>query len=424
MKKILILSFIIAICASFLLVSPGKSKLMPYYGGEAISYNGKVFISTTNTKAFELFTLENGKIYKKATIQSTDRESNEFYDSKFVIEDGKLYAYLTNGRYLYKYDITNPMAPKVENKIKDNSWDWFSRIKIVDGKLATIGTKGLKIWNEDMQVVNSYNLEANGLDNKKDPGNLLISDKGGFLIAGKKDEVKVFDARARVNIANFKININEEANRNFVNDSFDGLIYIVDDESLKAFDFSGNIKKEFKHISHVGYDVVKSNNPNYLYFSDGIGVVKVRKSDLEPVDWKKTTDLGGWAIGIKSVMNGGKENLVVFNCNNIVVLNENLEQIDAYESTEVDIRPVEELYLGIDKNRSAAGSKVSLRGGGFGLSEELEIKFAKTSYTAKTDQFGRFKQIITVPSVLPTKTDIKVIGKSSGRTYSIAFEIE
>lgn len=426
MKRVLILSMIIAVCASFLLVSPTKSKIKPYYSGDTINYNGRVFIGTTDTKAFELFTVENGKIYKKATIASTDRESDEFYDCMFVAEGGKLYVYLVNGRYLYKYDVSNPLAPTVVEKIKDNSWDWFLRLKMVDGKLATIGSKSIKIWNKDHVVINSYSLENNPeLKNVKNPENITFSNRGNFIISGQKDKLNVFNAASRKSVAEFKIVINEETNRNIVNDSANSLIYLVDDESLKAFNFNGEIKKEFTHVSHVGYDVTQSRNSDYIYFSDGVGVVKVRKSDFQPVDWEWTaSNYGGWAIGIKAVKSGNKENLVVFNSSNILVLDENLNKIDSYEANELDLRPIEDLYLGIDKNKGAANTEVSLRGGGFGLEEELEIEFAKTIFEAKTDQFGRFRKIIAVPSVLPTKTDIKVTGEFSGRTYSIAFEIE
>jgi hypothetical protein len=58
------------------------------------------------------------------------------------------------------------------------------------------------------------------------------------------------------------------------------------------------------------------------------------------------------------------------------------------------------------------------------LYEDLDIDFANKDLEAKADGNGRFTRIIEVPSVLPTKTDIKVTGQVTGKTYSIGFEIE
>jgi hypothetical protein len=126
MKKVLIIPVLLAVLCSAFIIQPTQGKNMPYYSGKAVSYNGTFYVGTTNTGDFELFALSNGQLNKVTDIQSNDQESHAFCDVLFQKADGNLYAYLTNGRYLYKYDISNPLAPVVLMKIKDNSWDWFS----------------------------------------------------------------------------------------------------------------------------------------------------------------------------------------------------------------------------------------------------------------------------------------------------------
>jgi hypothetical protein len=46
-----------------------------------------------------------------------------------------------------------------------------------------------------------------------------------------------------------------------------------------------------------------------------------------------------------------------------------------------------------------------------------------TTFPAKADKDGRFKTTITVPTSFPKKTDIKVDGKASKLTYSIAVNV-
>jgi len=187
------------------------------------------------------------------------------------------------------------------------------------------------------------------------------------------------------------------------------------------------LEKEFKHISDKGYDVDGLINSQYLYFSDGIGIVKVQKSDLKPVDWVYTTSIGaknGWSMGLRVVEDSGGEKVIVFNDTSILIFDEKLELISYHESIEEEDRAIEPLYLKLDKNSGAPNSQISLQGGGFSPNEELIISFIKEKITQQADNQGRFIKIINVPSVLPIRTDIKVVGKYSGLNYSIAFDIK
>ena len=220
-----------------------------------------------------------------------------------------------------------------------------------------------------------------------------------------------------------------EHNRIIYNDEKTGMIYLVDDEALKKIDFAGNVQNIFYHISDVGYDVAGLDNRSYIYFSDGIGIVKSSKADLEPISWSFTPSLAapdGWAIGLVAVAQGSSDKVIVFNNSSIIVFDENLEMIDYYESIEEELGPREMLFLAVDKDRAAAGSLISLRGGGYGVSEELDIRFESLKESVQTDKDGRFVKIMTVPEVIkpPIKTDIKVIGKNTSLTYSISFLIE
>jgi hypothetical protein len=426
MKKVLIISILLAVLGVSFLINPTESKTKSYYSGEAISFNGKVYVGTTNTGKFELFTLENSQLVKKIAVQSLDRESAEFYDLHFDRENGKLYVYLVNGRYLYKYDVTNPAVPALALKIKDNSWDWFSRVDKVNGKLITIGSKGTKIWNRDMQVIDSYSMINNST-----MGAAQFSQAGNFVF-NLKDKLSIYNTASREKVAEYAIAVNDkQASRGLVSDSDSNLIYVVDDKSLKAINFEGQVVREFKHVSNAGYDVaVSAVNPNYLYFSDGLGVVKVDKETMKPVDWSwtiRTAPAGSWAMGLAIAADAAGDKIVVFNGSNILVLDQKMNQLGSYSAVEIDVNPVEPLSLSADKNFGAPGTQVSLRGTGFGLSEDLDIKFGGILVSQiKADENGRFAAIITVPTpaIHPAPADIKVIGKSSGKTYSISFRIE
>ncbi len=424
MKKIVIITILLSLVGSaFLIANPAKSKAKPYYSGEATSYNGNVYVGTVNSGSFELFALENGNLYRKTAIQSQDRESKEFADLLFWKENGKLFVFLTNGRYLYKFDITNPIVPKEILKMKDNSWDWFLRLDTINGKLATIGSKGIKVWNKDMIVIDSYSMV-----NNYNLGSVSFSKNGESILNMKNDALRVYNTATRSEVAKHSVVSNDERSVRQAVLNNDGSVYFVDDKSLKLVGLDGQTKKEFEHIADTGYDVADSINSDYLYFTDGIGVVKMDRNTFKPVKWAYSytdTPAGSWAMGLKVVSDGSTEKVVVFNGSNIWVLDSNLKTLASYESREEDYRPIEDLSLGIDKTFAAAGSQVSLVGQGFGIGEEIKIDFAGVKQTiVRSDVNGRFSTILTVPTVLPGNVDIKATGLSTKRTYSMAFTIQ
>jgi len=151
-KRKMIITFSFVFLTLFF-VPFGISRVKPYYSGEIVSYNDNIFIGTTNTGSFELFSLENGKIYKKTSIMSQETFRTDFSDMLFRQEGSRLFVYLVNGD-LYKYDISDPYYPILVAKIRDNSRDFFDGVILAGDKIATMGTKGVKVWNNNLQVIN------------------------------------------------------------------------------------------------------------------------------------------------------------------------------------------------------------------------------------------------------------------------------
>ncbi|MBI4812661.1 hypothetical protein HY798_04505 [Candidatus Falkowbacteria bacterium] len=418
---ILFFSLLVAI---IFLPPAGYGKTKSYYSGDAISYNGEIVISSVNMGGAEIFKLAGGKITKTAEINSPEARyagGGDFYEMVFNEEGGRLYAYMVDGRYLYKYDVTSSDSPALTAKTKDNSWDWFLNLDRVGGNIMTIGTRGLKIWNSEMEVINSYNAVNDYYRN------IQISPSGNYLFNIDNDVLKIIDADSREEKTNIDLNINEKHNRKLLIDENEGAISVVDDRELAKYNFSGKLIKSFKHISNLGYDTDGLAGKDHFYFSDGVGVVKMDKEKLTPVKWIYTSSLGGgngWAMRLKVVNLAGKEKIIVFNNSSIIALNDNLKMEAFFRATEKDEGPTEGLRLSVDKSRAPGGSLVSLRGGGFGQNENLEIDFAGEKTEAKADSKGEFTKVIETPRVDAGGYDIKVIGKNSGLSYNLGFYIE
>jgi hypothetical protein len=423
LKRTIVFLMLALLGTSMLIVPSQGQNLSSYYSGEAVEYNGTIYIGTADTGNFELFALEDGELYKKTALVSPAGEDMAFKDMAFSREDGGLYVYLVNGRYFYKYDLEYPEAPELVRESKDNSWYWYDGVKKKGDKIITVGNKGVKVYKEDGTVINSYDVK------NKFVKNISFSEKDNFIFNALKGELEVLRTSDRQVISEIDfVDLSESGRaRGIYNDGQESLIYLVDDASVKAVNFNGEKKKEFGHVSESGYDIIPSSDPRFVYFSDGVGVVKANKNDLSPAKWKFTMDEAGgrgWAMGLATAGKGNNEKLVVFNHSSILVLDNNMEVVDYVKAEENNYDPIEPMYLKLDKNRAASGSEILLSGGGFGLYEDLNIYFAGEEFEAEADENGRFSQIIEVPESLPTKTDIKVKGEVTERSYSIGFEIE
>lgn len=412
-------------------------RVKPYYQGDAINFNGRLLIASTNMDRLQILETVDKKISLLAEV-APDKTGylpgDNFYNCAFHQENNQLFLYAVNGRYLYKYDLSNPQQPDLVNKLKDNSWDWFRSVNVFNDRVVTLGTKGLKVWNNNLEVIDSYDIKL------ENPNNFIMGNQ--FLVAIEGKELKMYDLKARQWTASANLTIKENSNRQIYNDVLTSSVYIADDWAVKQFDLAGNLLKSFRFTANTGYAVVPANNGRDIYASDGVGVVKLSKNNFEADSWAYASESGvkdSWSMGLKALNWQGSEHLVIFNNGAISVLDGQMKKVANFLSTEergtVVPEITEPLMLALDKNRTSVGSQVSLRGAGFAANEDLEVQFLsnKTATTSvAADNLGRFQKLVTVPEIAgqneytpnPLPTDIKVIGKTSGRHYSINFFIE
>lgn len=440
LKKFLLPFLAVALILGFLLPFPSaQTRVKSYYSGDAIFYHGNTVIATTNTGELELFKVQAGqtdivKFVSFASYNPRFDQPQDFSDVLLRQEGATLYAYAVDGRSLFKYDISDLQYARLVTKVQDNSWDWFGTVHLVDDYVATTGSQGVKLWNDDLVVVDSYKIITPG-DNSY---NTKSSDSHKYLFTVHDDKISIFNREDRKTITDIPLTFkwgSDWFKRKVYNDRDNDVLFVVDDEAVRKINFRGEIINSFKHISHLGYDVVPSSDPNYIYFSDGYGVVKLRTSDLKVIDYKYTTSLGGgqgWAMGMKVIQDSQGEKLVIFNNSSIIILDSNLEPLkkanqEAYViATKQETFPdvFEPIALSIDKNRAAAGSTIVLSGKGFGANEIVNISFVDNNFTTNTDAMGRFSLPITIPAVKKQKADFMVKGLSTAYKYSLGFEIE
>jgi len=425
MKKWFIVSVLGVFLVSLLfIVLPGKSQTKSYYSGDAIAFQNKLYVGSTNTSSLEIFRLDGETLSLIAKIKPLNPRFNtaeDFFDMKFSIEGNRLYVYAVSHYTIYKYELTGDKLALIK-EVKNTYWEWYNRIDKFGNNIVTLSAKGLKIFNNDLEVINAfsfYNLDA--------PYNTSATNDR-FVLSINATELQVYDRETRATVKNIPLNFKYDKGNRRAYQDHDYNLYAVDDYYIKKFDFSGKLLASFRHLDYQGFDVAASGHTNYVYFSNGVGVVKLDEN-LKVIDSLWTNNLGGyagWAMGLKTVyLNGDK--LVIFNNSNILVLDEKLNKLASVAANETaDAYPIENLYLSLDKNSAAPNSQVAVSGGGFLPDENLEVAFDGVKQaTVQANNRGRFSVIITVPSQASSGgKDIKVKGLESKLHYSISFRVE
>jgi len=426
MKKRIILAItLFSLVALFLIVTPSKSRLKSYYSGDALSYRNQIYIASTNTGSLELFRLENDKIELLTKIRPYNSRLNkygDFYDVKLNEENNRLYAYAVSDFTLYKYEVVGRNLVYV-NESKNTYWEWYNRVDKFGGDIVTISARGIKIFNQNLDIIVGHDFK-----NVDAPYNLSGYNSRYYLsMSEAKSALEVYDKESRSLLRTIPLNFkHSKGNRRAYQDAA-GYLYVVDDYYTKKFDLSGKLLGSFRHLDYQGFDVSASGHNNFIYFSNGVGVVKLDK-DMKLIDYAFTGSLGGhagWAMGLKVVYSNG-DKLVIFNNTNILVLDDKLDKVASISATETaDEYPLENLYLRLDKPRATVNSDIMLSGGGFLPKEQLSISFAGTYVkTINADDNGRFSSILKVPYVSLGRHDIKVEGLKSALHYSISFQVE
>jgi hypothetical protein len=429
MKKIISLTLLAAVLL-FAAVPIGKTKNKSYYSGDAISYNGQLVVASANTDSLEIFKLNGANLERISRTRPLEARFNRYgsyYEVKLIEENGQLYAYAITDFKIDKYNISAlDASPILENNLSNTYWEWYGGLeKLGNNHYLTIGNKGVKLLNQDLQVIDSYDFK-----NTQNQYNIQVSADGRYLLDITGNTLRVFDRQSRTVINEISLNYNKNLENRRASMDANGDIFVADDVYTKKFSLDGTTKASFRHLDQPAFDTVLSDSS--LYFSNGVGVVKLAKSDLKLLDYKYTSSYGGngWAMGLKVVSSDNGDRVISFNNSGILVLDQNLEKLAFFvgDTDEEEISaPTENLWLKTDSYSAKEGSTVKLSGGGFAAREKLVIYFAGAGNQETTaDNQGRFTSDLKVPPISDSQkklVDIKVVG-SSKLSYSSSFTIE
>lgn len=428
---------------------PAKTKVKSYYSGDAINFEQDLIVASTDSEYLEIFKLESDGLKRKMYWRPFDSRFNKddsFYGVKLNIENGRLYAYVISGFTLYKYDISTLNDYTLVKEVKNTYWEWYNKVDKFGDNIVTVSAKGVKVWSSDLEIIDSYEIKNDTPYNISSGGNKNLI----FSLVEKNNEIEVYDRSERKVVDRLQLNFyGDKNNRGIYYDSYDDNLYFADDLSVKKVGLNGALKTTFEHLGYPGYDVGSSGN-EYLYFSNGLGIVKLKKSDMSVVTSLRTGGVvaeEGWAMGLKVVSTYDGERIVVFNNSSILILESNLEVLGHFKAGQDNkVYPKENLYLNLSSPVIDSGTQFEISGGGYLPNEKLVIDFYNKKIEVQADADGRFNEILNGPSLkdsssrnrvttqsvkngfdvdnISEKTDVKVSGKDSKLTYSISLEVK
>ena len=428
MKKIIAVS-VLCLVAMIAVVAVSRSSYKSYYSGDAVNFQGHLLVASTDTGSLEIFKL-NGSVMErslkfKAPNSPLDKTDN-FSSVKLNIENGRLFAYATSAYTLYKYDVTDLSRPVLFDKQKNTYWEWYNRVDIFGGKIVTVSDKSVKVWNSNanmLDVIDSYKIENDFA------AAVRFEASGQYIITLNKDnKVRIYDTKIRSYASEFPVNFRDNNGlRKTYFDSVNRETYVFDDYYLKRFSFNGTLINSTTNSANQGYSVEPSGNSNYVYVANGKSVMRLDRTNFKNGSKVEANNLvaGAWAMDIKYVHTDSGEKLVIFNGNNISVVNSSLKKLASVLMTEEDTNPEikEDLALSFNHNSGTPSATVQLSGNGFQKNEELSINFGGVVTKARSDSRGRFTQTLIVPDANRPMIDAKVDGAVSRLTYSTSFNV-
>ncbi|NCN25329.1 hypothetical protein COT94_01365 [Candidatus Falkowbacteria bacterium CG10_big_fil_rev_8_21_14_0_10_37_14] len=430
MKKFLAIVLIIVV--SFSIVrAVGQSQSQAYYSGDGLMYNNELYVVTANSGYLELFRLEGSSLNlltRFKPVKEVGMITDTVTDAVLFVEGGQLMTYASSGNRLYKYNVTNPATPSLVFKTANTNWDWYGRLEKTANQLITVGSKGVKVWNSDLQVIDNYDVI-----NLTNPYNVRLSNDGRLIFNVTSSRLEIFDRDFRRVTQTVNLSTNDvKGNRRVAYDEPANMFYVMDDAGFKRIGLSGDIYKSLKHDSRYGYDAILSGDKTSVYISNGSTIAKLNKLNFKfesayensNASWK-----GSWAMGMDMVTTNDSEKIVVFNNSGILILDSDLRMLGAYkakadQSDKIGKEIVKEaLSLTTDRVSGAPYSDVLVKGTGFWPNEDLIITFGAVEYKAVANANGQFVRALSVPSIRETRTDIKVVGKTSATSYSTSFNV-
>jgi len=400
-----------------------------YQQGQFVEIGGQNFLIASNKQFIEIIEISKNDELK----QISEVHGIENVNDLGVMEiANKSYLFVLTGRYIIKYDISNPYMPVVD--LKRDLYDWRTgkyaigymlSMSFSDSYIFTAGEKGVRRFNPDNLFVDKiyYFDNARSVASNNNVLAVLTPDKGlvyniegGNLIKEvmleNKDDMYMREPLVDVN-----------ANVYFPSDN---ALFRVDGISKELSVYNNPVEPGVNHSYAVNL-----LNSDEIFYANGFGLTKLN-SNLKKASFFHGSNYNNgknsWTMGVDTSYIAGEKRVVVFNNSSIILLNSDMSVLDRYRYTPAtisDITTPTELGLVTQKNLAFEGDVMQISLYGFWPNESVSVGFyeARERVAVKTDNRGFGRIDILVSDLEPGWQIISAIGNESKLSFQKTFEM-
>ncbi|MDO8592777.1 MAG: hypothetical protein Q7R92_03340 [bacterium] len=395
-----------------------------YRSGQVITISNKNYLIANNNEFAEILEIT----ADNKLAQASEVHGLSAIEGLFAGRSGnKYFLVVTTGRYLYRYDISNPRAPKIE----------FRRDLFVFKRgQFRIGSADSLAGNKDF----IFGAGSNGVRSFF-PDNLFVDqiytfDKSYGLAAGDfelavitENQGIVYDIASGAKLIEVNLENKDKMKRAPALDNA-GNVYFPTDRGLVKINFFSGRKTTYVNpvpqteTFSYGAAIAASGD---VYYANGRGITVLDKN-FNKIKFLNTSKANfganAWSVGLAPANFGAREIAAGLNKSSIILLDKNLKVLAQYKYRKLypdfittDLKIAPSVSLG------AAGQKINLRLFGFWPNETAAITFGQAVYSLKVDNQGYASLDLIVPRQNSRQAIIQATGADSGFNYQTVFTI-
>jgi len=395
-----------------------------YRSGQVITIDNKNYLIANNKEFAEIIEITaDNKLVQVSEVHGMGK-IEDLYAGRAM---DKYFLIVATGQYLYRYDITDPKAPKIEFKrdlyVFKRGQFKIGSINVLAGNkdyLFGAGSNGVRSFLKDSLFF--YKIYA--FD--KSYG-VAADDDRLYVITENKGTV--YNILSGVKLAEVDLENKDKINRSPYFDN-SGNAYFPSDRGLVKINTVNFEKKLYLNpvpkTENFSYGVTVSAGGD-IYYANGHGLTALNKNFAKTKFFntsKGNFGVNSWAVGVKAAKIGTREIVVDFNKSAILLLDKNLKVLSQYKYKKLYFDNItQDLKITVSAYTASAGQKINLRLFGFWPNEIVAITFGKNSYSIKVDNQGYASTDVTVPQQNSRQAIIQATGNDSKFSYQIGFTV-
>ncbi|MDD5071548.1 MAG: hypothetical protein PHQ42_02310 [Patescibacteria group bacterium] len=400
-----------------------------YRRGEMFSIGSRNYLAASNGVLAEILEITPAdKLIKISEVYSQEGVNDLFVWQ----ENGKTFLAVLTGQYLIKYDISNPLFPKIEAKRDLYQWRGKGKYKIgymrslagAGQYLFTAGNGGVRVFDKNSLAVldnKIFTLEPSyGLAAKSNILAVIIKDKGFY------DKGLIFNIASGRLISEYKLSNKENVQRQPAIDDA-GNVYFPSDNSLIKIGANRKVASEYHNPVKEGlnFSYAVKVLGDKIFYVNGFGLTKLGDNLIkEKFFFSAPSNVYGpdsWAAGVAMGRDG---RVAIFNKSSVLLLGGELNLLDQYIYKPLSDEKVEmDLKIVLEKFWAFAGENLNIKISGFWPNEIVAVKLGDREQAVRVNNYGA--AYLTVIALAKKGVAlISATGQDSKLNYQTSFIIK